>query len=62
MRRHSRQVLIGGGAGGSVAALGLAPAQAQSWPNRPVTIICPWGVGGGTDATARIVAAVLERT
>jgi hypothetical protein len=56
-----RRVLIGGGALGSVAALGLAPAQAQTWPNRPVTIICPWGAGGGTDATARIVAAVLEK-
>ena len=32
-----------------------------AWPNRPVTIICPWGAGGGTDATARIVAAVLEK-
>src|SRR5262245_28810037 len=42
-------------------SLKLAPARAQTWPNRPVTIICPWGAGGGTDATARIVAAVLEK-
>ena len=26
-----------------------------------MTVICPWGAGGGTDATARIVAAVLEK-
>ncbi len=41
---------------------GLSPARAQAqWPTRPVTLIVPWGAGGGTDATARIVAAILER-
>jgi tripartite-type tricarboxylate transporter receptor subunit TctC len=39
---------------------GSAAAQA-SWPARPITMICPWGAGGGTDATARIVASLLER-
>jgi tripartite-type tricarboxylate transporter receptor subunit TctC len=54
-----RQVL----AGITVAATGLATgASAQSaWPNRPVTVVCPWGAGGGTDATARIVASILEK-
>ncbi len=32
-----------------------------TYPTRPVTIVCPWGAGGGTDATARIVAALLEK-
>ncbi len=35
-------------------------AQAQ-YPNRPVQLIVPWGAGGGTDATARIIAALLEK-
>src|SRR3712207_3428968 len=39
---------------------GSASAQ-QTYPLRPVTLICPWGAGGGTDATARIVASLLER-
>ena len=56
-----RDLLIAGGAAGAAATLGLGSARAQAWPNRPVTIICPWGAGGGTDATARIVAAVLEK-
>ncbi|WP_088348386.1 MULTISPECIES: tripartite tricarboxylate transporter substrate binding protein [Rhodomicrobium] len=56
-----RQVLAGGAAGGAALALGLNPAQAQTWPARPVTVICPWGAGGGTDATVRIVSAVLEK-
>jgi tripartite-type tricarboxylate transporter receptor subunit TctC len=44
------------------ASLGLKKAFAQeSYPTRPIQLICPWGAGGGTDATARIVAALLER-
>ncbi|MGY3109647.1 tripartite-type tricarboxylate transporter receptor subunit TctC [Bradyrhizobium sp. LM6.9] len=43
------------------AAFGLTPAFAQAYPARPVTVIVPWGAGGGTDATARIVAALLEK-
>src|SRR5580765_1145217 len=35
-------------------------AQAQ-YPNRPVQVIVPWGAGGGTDATARIIAALMEK-
>ena len=46
---------------GAALALGQRPARAQNYPARPVTVICPWGAGGGTDATARIVAAVLEK-
>jgi tripartite-type tricarboxylate transporter receptor subunit TctC len=44
------------------AGLGLKPSFAQeSYPTRPVTVVCPWGAGGGTDATARIVASLLEK-
>ncbi|QQO12895.1 tripartite tricarboxylate transporter substrate binding protein [Bradyrhizobium diazoefficiens] len=43
------------------AAFGLKRALAQAYPARPVTVIVPWGAGGGTDATARIVAALLEK-
>jgi tripartite-type tricarboxylate transporter receptor subunit TctC len=35
-------------------------ARAAGYPQRPITMICPWGAGGGTDATARIVASLLE--
>jgi len=35
-------------------------AHAQ-YPNRPVQLIVPWGAGGGTDATARIIATLLEK-
>ena len=42
----------------AIAALGLVGAigsAAAAWPERPVTLIVPWGAGGGTDATARII-------
>src|SRR6201990_243825 len=48
-------------AAAAVAGFGFKPALAQAYPGRPVTVIVPWGAGGGTDATARIVAALLER-
>jgi tripartite-type tricarboxylate transporter receptor subunit TctC len=37
------------------------PAAAQNYPARPITLIVPWGAGGGTDATARIVGSLLEK-
>ena len=44
------------------ATLGaVAPAAAQGYPARPITLIVPWGAGGGTDATARIVGSLLEK-
>ena len=39
-----------------------APAIGQaSYPSRPITMVCPWGAGGGTDACARIIASLLEK-
>ena len=50
-----------GTAAAVLAALPVAtPAGAQQYPDRPIEIIVPWGAGGGTDATARIIASVLE--
>jgi tripartite-type tricarboxylate transporter receptor subunit TctC len=39
----------------------IGSAVAQSYPSRPITMVVPWGAGGGTDATARIVAALMEK-
>jgi tripartite-type tricarboxylate transporter receptor subunit TctC len=39
----------------------VASASAQTYPNRPVTLIVPWAAGGGTDQVARILAAGLEK-
>ncbi|MCZ0737050.1 tripartite tricarboxylate transporter substrate binding protein [Phreatobacter sp. AB_2022a] len=60
MTMPTRRTLLSSAAGLGVVAL-AAPALAQAYPARPITLIVPWGAGGGTDATARIVASILER-
>jgi tripartite-type tricarboxylate transporter receptor subunit TctC len=52
---------IGGAAAVTLATLGplAVPAQAQAWPERPVTMIVPFPPGGGTDTFARPLAAAL---
>jgi tripartite-type tricarboxylate transporter receptor subunit TctC len=37
-------------------------ASAQAYPNRPITLIVPFGAGGPTDVFARIVAEHMSRT
>jgi tripartite-type tricarboxylate transporter receptor subunit TctC len=37
-----------------------ASAFAQ-YPNRPLTMVVPWGAGGGTDAVARFIASLMEK-
>lgn len=45
-----------------LAGIFTAPVvHAADWPSKPVTMIVPWGAGGGTDATARIIATLLEK-
>lgn len=41
--------------------VGMAGQAVAAFPERPLTLIVPWGAGGGTDATARIVASLLEK-
>jgi len=46
---------------GIVTATGLAGLAHAAWPERPIALIVPWGAGGSTDATARLVGAELEK-
>lgn len=41
------------------AALPVAMAQGGAWPQKPVTLVVPFGAGGGVDAAARIIAPKL---
>ena len=53
--------LFGAGVMLAVSLVALMPAMAQEWPDRPITLIAPAGAGGGTDATARLLALGLEQ-
>lgn len=45
-----------------VLAFAIPGIQAQEkFPSRPLSLICPYGAGGGTDSVARMVAALMEQ-
>jgi len=45
-----------------VATAGLAvPAQAEEYPDRPITLVVPYAAGGGADTAARIIAKTLAQ-
>ena len=45
----------------TLGVFGALSSAAQNYPVRPITLIVPWGAGGGTDATARIIGSLLEK-
>lgn len=49
------------GLAGLCAAAVLASASAQEWPGRPIRVIVPFGAGGTTDLTARIIGPEMAR-
>ncbi|KRE09642.1 hypothetical protein ASE63_03650 [Bosea sp. Root381] len=45
----------------AVVALAVSPAAAQTYPDRPVTMLVPFAPGGTTDVLARIVAEAMGK-
>jgi tripartite-type tricarboxylate transporter receptor subunit TctC len=61
MTPRSRRTVLAAALAGVALATASLPAAAQTYPARPITLIVPWGAGGGTDATARILATIMEK-
>ncbi len=61
MRSHPRRSLLAAALAALTLSAACLPAAAQGYPARPITLIVPWGAGGGTDATARIIASLMEK-
>ena len=57
MKRLSLFALLALTAGTLIFASGQAE---RSFPQKPITIVCPWSAGGGTDRTARFIAEQLS--
>lgn len=57
---QQRRRLLAGVAGASVLAATTTPAFA-AYPERPITFICPWPVGGTADQTMRALCAAAAR-
>ena len=52
--------LLRAAAAAAVAMISCAPAPAQDYPTRSITLIVPYPAGGGVDALARVVAEKLS--
>ncbi len=57
MPRHSDSMALA-----AVCVLAVCGcAREQPYPSRPITLVCPWAAGGGTDRVSRQMAAHLEQ-
>ena len=54
--------LLAGLVGGALALAGVARAQAQSFPSRPVTVVVALPAGGAVDALMRVLAEHMKVT
>lgn len=52
--------LAGAAAGSALAGTSVRNAFAEDYPTRPITLIVPWGPGGGSDQVGRAVAKAME--
>ena len=60
-RRRFLETLVGGAALGGLGSRLASANTADSWPNGPIRFVVPFPPGSGTDRTARLFGAALEK-
>lgn len=60
MLRNALKLVLGTAVFVTGAGLLADPAKAE-YPERPISWLVPWGAGGGTDATSRMLAGLMEK-
>src|SRR5438034_3650389 len=60
-RRRPMRAIVRAAGALALALTCFAVPSFAAYPERPMTLIVPWGAGGGTDATARIIGSLLEK-
>jgi tripartite-type tricarboxylate transporter receptor subunit TctC len=56
MKKQLKSVLIG-----CLVASGLGLAHAQTYPDRPISLVVPFAAGGPTDVVARMIAIPMSK-
>lgn len=56
-----RSLLLGTAAAGAAVLISPLRAMAQSYPERPISFICPWPAGGTADQSMRALCQVASR-
>jgi tripartite-type tricarboxylate transporter receptor subunit TctC len=62
IRLFSRRLALGLLSGLAISASLVAPASAQSFPSKPLTLIVPFAAGGPSDVIGRVIADHMSRT
>ena len=64
LKRTASVLLAGAMLSGALTGCGVSKNKeesAENYPSGPVTIICPWGVGGGADVIARKISQIGQK-